>query len=125
MNFDQLYQELMGEEYELNDPILMYMNNLKSQVNINIRLKQMTSNSLNSGESENSQEYELNSPSSDISEGAYEDESHSSNLSTSHPNFQHANNIEESFNIENLISNKKVKVEQEIPSLPLKKKAKN
>lgn len=124
MNFDQLYQELMGEEYDLNDPILMYMNNLKSQVNINIRLKQMTSNSLNSGESENSQEYELNSPSSEISEGVYEEESHSSNLSASHQNFSH-DNLDETFNIENLISNKKVKAEQDSSSLPLKKKAKN
>jgi hypothetical protein len=83
LKFEELYQDLMGGENDRNDPIVIYMNNLKTQLNINSRLKQMqqqqqNSISRNSDDSEsNSQDYETSSQHSqsfDVSESEFEDE---------------------------------------------------
>lgn len=35
MKFDELYKDLMGNEYDKNDPIMICMTNLKDQLNLN------------------------------------------------------------------------------------------
>jgi hypothetical protein len=110
LKFDELYQDLMGGEYDRNDPIVIYMNNLKTQLNINNRLKQMqqqqqqqhNSISRNSDDSEsNSQDYETSSQHSesfDVTESEFEDEDQEKEESLEY--------------LENLFPNKKLKIKQ-------------
>ncbi len=83
LKFEQLYEDLMGGEYDRNDPIIIYMNNLKTQLNVNSRLKQLqhqqqNSVSLNSDDSgNNSHDYESSSQQSqsfDLTDSEFEDE---------------------------------------------------
>ena len=101
----------MGEEYDMNDPIIIYMNNLKTQLNLNAKLKQMNAKSLNSDESDNSQEYEFNSQTSDLTESDYGEDAadafHIENYISSHQTQQ---------------SNKKLKVNQDTSSYMSKNK---
>ena len=86
MKFEDLYQDLLGDEYDSNDPIIIYMNNLKAQFNMNIKLKQLTSQknerkslSSESTESENSTEYGDYSSSQRSQISDYEEETDVSN----------------------------------------------
>lgn len=105
MKFDELYHDLMGEEYDMNDPIIIYMNNLKTQLNINAKMKQLK----NSQKSvSNSDESDNTSQISDLVYSDYEEEN------------------ESIFHLENLISNKKIKLEShQVNYLSNNKKFKN
>lgn len=75
IKFDDLYQDLMGDDCDTNDPIMIYMNTLKSQLNLNTKLKQMNTRSVNSVESEIPADYEsMSSQTSDLIDSDYDDE---------------------------------------------------
>lgn len=74
----------MGNQYDMNDPIIVYMNNLKAQLNLNLKLKKFNSKNnkslgSESTESENSSEYGSANSSLRSQLSDYEEESNTSN----------------------------------------------
>jgi hypothetical protein len=67
--FDDLYKNLMGENRDLNDPMFIYMNNLKVQINNKNR---------NNNNKENSLVRSLNSDQSDSNSDEYDESSNQS-----------------------------------------------
>lgn len=97
----------MGDEYDLNDPIIVYMNSLKTQLNINTKQQksQINSNPHNSDDSEsNSQEYESSNQSYDIIDSDFEEVGNDSSQTS----------ITINNSLENLLPNKKIKVNQTV-----------
>lgn len=105
----------MGNQYDMSDPIIVYMNNLKAQLNLNLKLKKFNSKnnkslSSESTESENSTEYGSVNSSLRSQLSDYEEESNTSNNNNFPPQQQHDISKAEKSDESHLISSKNKKL---------------